>query len=142
MPDGIQTTKVRIENIDDLKDAHECRAGDKLTEILVGMGRMDEILTAQAACMQEMSSRFEEQSRQIQQVIYSRHECANRTEIETMKTETTELKAEINTLRDEYNQRKGSAYWIEKFVDSAKYILLLVAGAILMAFLQGAHLPA
>lgn len=141
-PDGQppRSTDVFIKNLDDLKDMHECKSTDKLTEILVSIGRMDEVLTSQAACMQELSSRFEEQTRQIQQMLMRPHECISKREISLIDADIKSIKNEIEALKKDYNERKGAEYYIRMFIDSAKYLILLAIGAFLMFILEGGSL--
>jgi len=43
----------------------------------------------------------------------------------------------IECLEQDKQQRVGSAYWIEKMIESAKYLILLVIGAFIMFLLKG-----
>lgn len=118
---------VRIENLADIeKFSHKCTSTDLLTDIQVSIARLEGSITSMAAASQELNTRFEEQSREMRQFMQGGHVC--------------KYSAEIKQLMDDRHTKIGSDYWVEKFVESLKYLFLFVAGMFLTFILKGGHL--
>jgi hypothetical protein len=127
-------TTVRIENIAELSEiTHTCTATDKLTDILVKVGVMGESIMNLAAASQELNARFEEQSREMRQFMQAGHQCRFAEQI----AKNTNA---IDKLNAEQHKKVGSDYWVEKFVESLKYIILFVIGMFIAFILNGGHL--
>ena len=123
-------TSVIIENIKELANFHECKAGPTLMDIKISVVRLEESSMNQSACMQELSSRFEEQNRQIQQVLYSRHECYRSDDIKRQDIE-------LSFLKDQYNQNKGRTRVQERIDKIVDGLIVLAVGAVLIFLLKG-----
>ena len=118
---------VRIENLDDLERVtHRCTSTELLTEIQVSIARLEGAITSMAAASQELNARFEEQNREFRQFMQLGHVC--------------KYSAQIEQLMNDRHKKIGSDYWVEKFVESLKYLLLFVAGMFLTFILKGGHL--
>ena len=125
---------VRIENIDELADiTHTCTATDKLTDIQVKLGRLDQSVMSMAASSQELNARFEEQSREMRQFMQAGHICKHADQIQKNT-------ASIEFLKAEQQKKQGSDYWVEKFVESLKYLILFILGMFITFILTGGHL--
>lgn len=125
---------VNIENLSELADiTHRCTATDKLTDIQVKLGVLGENLINLAAASQELNARFEEQSREMRQFMQAGHRCIHADQI----ARNTNA---IQVLQAEQQKKIGSDYWVEKFVDSLKYIILFVMGMFITFILTGGHL--
>ena len=125
---------VSIENISDLANiTHKCTATDKLTDIQVRLGVLGESLINIAAASQELNARFEEQSREMRQFMQSGHQCKYADQI----SRNTNA---IQTLQAEQQKKIESDYWVEKFVESIKYIILFIMGMFITFILTGGHL--
>jgi hypothetical protein len=125
-----ESTSVTIENIEKLADFHECKSGQTLMDIKISVVRLEESSINQSACMQELTSRFEEQSRQIQQVLYSRHECYSHDEIKRQAIE-------IDFLKSQYHQGQGKTRIQERIDKAIDGLIVLVIGAVLIFLLKG-----
>jgi len=125
---------IAIENLDELANVtHKCTATDKLTDILVQLGRLDQSFMNMAAANQELSARFEEQCREMRQFMNQGHVCQHAAQI-ARNTNAIEV------LEKERQKKIGSDYWVEKFIDSLKYLLLFVMGMFITFILTGGHL--
>jgi hypothetical protein len=125
MADEPQT--VRIENIDERERVtHRCTSTNLLTEIQVSIAKLEAAITSMAAASQELNARFEEQNREFRQFMQTGHIC--------------KYAAQIELLMNERHKKLGSDYWVEKFVESIKYLVLFVAGMFLTFILKGGHL--
>lgn len=125
------TTSVEIKNLKDLAEiTHKCISVDKLTEIQISLARVEESSISQAAAFQELNARFEEQSRQIQQVLYSRHECYQINEIKR-------LGLEVEFLKEEHHKRVGESKWDDRVWAIVQALFIVIAGAIVLWFLKG-----
>lgn len=118
---------VRIENLAEIeKLSHKCTSTDLLTEIQVSIAKLEAAITSMAVASQELNARFEEQNREFRQFIQTGHIC--------------KYAAQIELLMNERHKKQGSDYWVEKFVESIKYLVLFVAGMFLTYILKGGHL--
>jgi len=118
---------VRIENLAEIeKLSHKCTSTDLLTEIQVSIAKLEAAITSIAAASQELNARFEEQIREFRQFMQTGHIC--------------KYAAQIELLMNERHKKLGSDYWVEKFVESIRYLLLFVAGMFLTFILKGGSL--
>ena len=118
---------VRIENLAEIeKLSHKCTSTDLLTEIQVSIAKLEAAITSMAAASQELNTRFEEQNREFRQYMSAGHVCR--------------YAAQIELLMNERHKKLGSDYWVEKFVESLKYLILFVAGMFLTFILKGGSL--
>jgi len=118
---------VRIENLAEIeKLSHKCTSTDLLTEIQVSIAKLEGEITSMAAASQELNARFEEQAKEFRQYMSAGHVC--------------KYAAQIELLMNERHKKLGSDYWVEKFVESIKYLVLFVAGMFLTFILKGGHL--
>ena len=125
---------VSIENISELAEiTHKCTASDKLTDIQVKLGVFGENIMNLAAASQELNARFEEQSREMRQFMQIGHQCKYAEQI----SRNTNA---IQSLQAEQQKKIGSDYWVEKFVESIKYIILFIMGMFITFILTGGHL--
>lgn len=118
---------VAIENFEELaKFGHKCTATETLTDIQVKIGRLDENVKLMATSNQELN-------REMRQFMAAGHICKQAEQI-AKNTKAIEL------LEKERNKKIGSDYWVEKFVESIKYIFLFILGMFITFILTGGHL--
>ncbi len=122
---------IRIENLDELeKVTHKCTSTELLTEIQISMAKLEGAITSMAAASQELNARFEEQAKEFRQYMSAGHVCRY---VEQIQRNTNA----ISLLEQERLKKVGSDYWVEKFVESLKYLILFVAGMFLTFILKG-----
>lgn len=125
------TREVTIGNLGDIaKHLHVCTSQPQLTEILVAIGRMDEALSNQAAASQELSARFEEQSRHITQVLNQRHECYQVAELRRTS-------AAIDYLKEELHKQQGSSKWEDRLWNIGQALVVAVMVAVVLFIMGG-----
>ncbi len=129
-----ESRSIRIENLDELeKVTHKCTSTELLTEIQVSMAKLEGAITSMAAASQELNTRFEEQAKEFRQYMSAGHVCRYADQIQRNTTA-------ISLLEQERLKKIGSDYWVEKFVESLKYLILFVAGMFLTFILKGGSL--
>ena len=129
-----ESRSIRIENLDELeKVTHQCTSTELLTEIQVSMAKLEGAITSMAAASQELNTRFEEQAKEFRQYMSAGHVCRYADQIQRNTTA-------ISLLEQERLKKIGSDYWVEKFVESLKYLILFVAGMFLTFILKGGSL--
>ena len=129
-----ESRSIRIENLDELeKVTHKCTSTELLTEIQVSMAKLEGAITSMAAASQELNTRFEEQAKEFRQYMSAGHVCRH---VEQIQRNTNA----ISLLEQERLKKVGSDYWVEKFVESLKYLILFVAGMFLTFILKGGSL--
>lgn len=122
---------VTIDNISELADiTHKCTSTELLTQIQVSIARSEGSMVSMASAVQELSARFEEQSREFRQYMQTGHICKHTDQINRNT-------AAIEFLKAEQQKKQGSDYWVEKFVESVKYLLLFVMGLFVAFILKG-----
>lgn len=125
---------VRIENLAEIeKLSHKCTSTDLLTEIQISMAKLEGAITSMAAASHELNARFEEQAKEFRQYMAAGHVCRY---VDQIQRNTTA----ISLLEQERQKKIGSDYWVEKFVESLKYLILFVAGMFLTFILKGGSL--
>ena len=129
-----ESRSIRIENLDELeKVTHKCTSTELLTEIQISMAKLEGAITSMAAASQELNARFEEQAKEFRQYMSAGHVCRH---VEQIQRNTYA----ISLLERERLKKMGSDYWVEKFVESLKYLILFVAGMFLTFILKGGSL--
>ena len=129
-----ESRSIRIENLDELeKVTHKCTSTELLTEIQVSMAKLEGAITSMAVASQELNARFEEQAKEFRQYMSAGHVCRYADQIQRNTTA-------ISLLEQERLKKIGSDYWVEKFVESLKYLILFVAGMFLTFILKGGSL--
>ena len=129
-----ESRSIRIENLDELeKVTHKCTSTELLTKIQVSMAKLEGAITSMAAASQELNTRFEEQAKEFRQYMSAGHVCRYADQIQRNTTA-------ISLLEQERLKKIGSDYWVEKFVESLKYLILFVAGMFLTFILKGGSL--
>ena len=129
-----ESRSIRIENLDELeKVTHKCTSTELLTKIQVSMAKLEGAITSMAAASQELNTRFEEQAKEFRQYMSAGHVCRH---VEQIQRNTNA----ISLLEQERLKKVGSDYWVEKFVESLKYLILFVAGMFLTFILKGGSL--
>jgi len=125
-----ESTRVIIGNLDELNIPHVCTSIDTLTQIQICQARMDQSMIAQAACFGEMNARFEELTRQIQQVLNSRHECYQTAEIRR-------LASGIDYLKEETHKNQGSGKWADRVFNFGQGVISAAVIAVVLWFMMG-----
>jgi len=129
-----ESRSIRIENLDELeKVTHKCTSTELLTEIQISIAKLEGAITSMAAASQELNTRFEEQAKEFRQYMSAGHVCRH---VEQIQLNTYA----ISLLERERLKKMGSDYWVEKFVESLKYLILFVAGMFLTFILKGGSL--
>ena len=129
-----ESRSIRIENLDELeKVTHKCTSTELLTEIQISMAKLEGAITSMAVASQELNARFEEQAKEFRQYMSAGHVCRH---VEQIQRNTNA----ISLLEQERLKKVGSDYWVEKFVESLKYLILFVAGMFLTFILKGGSL--
>lgn len=122
-----ETRTIRIENIADIeKFSHRCTSTELLTDIQVSIAKLESALISMTAASQELNARFEEQNREFRLFMQKDHIC--------------KYSHQIEALINEQHKKAGSDYWVEKFIESIKYLVLFVGGMFLTYFLKGGHI--
>lgn len=122
---------VRIENLADIeKLSHKCTSTELLTDIQISMAKLESAITSMAAASQELNARFEEQAKEFRIYMQQGHVCKYSDVIQRNS-------AAIEILKNEHQKKLGSDYWVEKFIESLKYIILFVAGMFITFILKG-----
>ena len=125
---------VRIENLAEIeKLSHKCTSTELLTEIQISIAKLEGAITSMAAASQELNTRFEEQAKEFRQYMSAGHVCRY---VDQIQRNTTA----ISLLEQERHKKIGYDYWVEKFVESIRYLLLFVAGMFLTFVLKGGSL--
>lgn len=129
-----ESRSIRIENLDELeKVTHKCTSTELLTEIQISIAKLEGAITSMAAASQELNTRFEEQAKEFRQYMSAGHVCRH---VEQIQQNTNA----ISLLEQERLKKMGSDYWVEKFIESLKYLILFVAGMFLTFILKGGSL--
>ena len=126
-----ESRSIRIENLDELeKVTHKCTSTELLTEIQISIAKLEGAITSMAAASQELNTRFEEQAKEFRQYMSAGHVCRH---VEQIQRNTYA----ISLLERERQKKMGSDYWVEKFIESLKYLILFVTGMFLTFILKG-----
>lgn len=129
-----ESRSIRIENLDELeKVTHKCTSTELLTEIQISIAKLEGAITSMAAASQELNARFEEQAKEFRQYMSAGHVCRH---VEQIQRNTNA----ISLLEQERQKKMGSDYWVEKFIESLKYLILFVTGMFLTFILKGGSL--